>query len=477
MAYKGYHALSDIELLIWKDYEKAKQEASVVDFSDMLHLVVRRGKTDEAWRNGVQRQFATVLVDESQDTNAVQWEFIELLLHPDNKNLFAVGDLSQSIYGFNGAAPEILGGMVESWRGARPKLYKLEDNYRSLEKIVRFSNKIQSTMTGTVPLTMKWKRTHPDHQGKVTTIRAATSREIAERIAENIYKDHVSKVGEFKFKDNAILVRSASQISDIETALVRQRIPYVIRGGQGLFQTEEARDLFAYMKLLVNPHDVVAFLRAVGTPSRGVGPMATDKLQREAQSKHDGDMVAAAAASEHMRLRPFGDFLVKLREMKDPVLILDKIIRHIDYQNIIRESYKKKPEVVEAKLANLVKIQDAIEGLQANDPNASPADIIFRITLDQKAEAEKENGAVVISTIHSAKGLEWPRVFLTNLVEGSLPHQWSQTDKEVEEERRLFYVGVTRAEHALSLCIPAMVFRGPNAQSVAPSRFLSELGI
>lgn len=479
-AHRGYHAMTEAEILLWKDYEEAKTQASVVDFDDMLHLVVRRGQIDDVWRSGIQRQFRHVLMDEAQDTNPVQWQFVEMLLDPNNHSLCAVGDLSQSIYAFSGAAPEILGGMTQGWRGVVPTLYKLEDNYRSLGKVVRFANRIQKTMTGTVPLQMNVKRLEAEgYEGAVTLIREGTDRDIAERIAETIARDARLKTGKFKFRDNALLVRSASQIPALEDALVRCRIPYIVRGGQGLFQTEEARDLFAYLKLVVNPSDVVAFKRAVSTPKRGLGDVAVEKLQKTALAKFEGDLVRAAQNSDHMVLRPFGDFIGDLGRFENPVDALHKLISRIDYRGLIRDRYKKNPEAQERKLENLDRILEAIKGLVESAPNgtASFADIIFRVTMDSKAEAASDDGVVVISTIHNAKGLEWPRVYVTNVYEGSLPHQWSSSEKEVEEERRLFYVAVTRARDVCGLCVPTTVSRGPNVVRVQPSRFLVELGI
>jgi hypothetical protein len=388
--------------------------------------------------------------------------------------------VGNSIYAFNGAAPEILGGMVAGWRGVVPVTYKLEDNYRSLGKVVRFANRIQKTMTGTVHLQMNVKRLEAEgYEGAVTLIREGTDRDIAERVAETIARDARLKTGKFKFRDNALLVRSASQIPALEDALVRCRIPYIVRGGQGLFQTEEARDLFAYLKLVVNPSDVVAFKRAVSTPKRGLGDVAVEKLQKTALTKFDGDLVRAAQNSDHMVLRPFGDFIGDLGRFENPVDALHKLISRIDYRGLIRDRYKKNPEAQERKLENLDRILEAIKGLVESSPNgtASFADIIFRVTMDSKAEAASDDGVVVISTIHNAKGLEWPRVYVTNVYEGSLPHQWSSSEKEVEEERRLFYVAVTRARDVCGLCVPTTVSRGPNVVRVQPSRFLVELGI
>ena len=476
-AHKGYHTLYEPEKVLWSEFEVAKHDASLVDFDDMLHLVVRRGLADDDWRTRLQKMFQTVLVDEAQDCNAVQWQFIELLLGPDNLNLFAVGDISQSIYGFAGASPETLGEMVESWRGVKPSLYKLEDNYRSLEKIVKFSNKIQTTMMDTVPLVMKHQRDSTETPGIVRLVENQTSRDIAQAVAETIAHDNVLKRAAFRYKDNAILVRSKGQIRDVEEALICRRIPYVVRGGQSLLQTEEARDLFSYLRLIVNPADVTAFGRAISVPSRKVGIVGVDKLRLKAVKSYEGDLALAASKEDGVAVPAFGAFLIGLRSVENLSEALRKVIGFADYRAYLTEKYRAKRDILELKLDNVTKIQDMISGLVTENPAMTPSDLIFRLTMNGKEEAKTEEGAVIISTIHSAKGLEWPRVYVTNVIEGSLPHQWSSTPKEVEEERRLFYVAATRARDALYLCVPALVQRGPNTARVEPSRFLRELGI
>ena len=175
-----------------------------------------------------------------------------------------------------------------------------------------------------------------------------------------------------------------------------------------------------------------------------------------------------------MKLQPFGQAVQELAEMTNPVAVLQKIISLTKYRDYIQERNRKNADVVETKLGNLDKIKEAIQGLMEVDPAATMADVIFRVTMDQRAESEEE-GVVVISTVHAGKGLEWPRVYVTNLYEGSIPHQWSKTDREIEEERRLFYVAVTRARDACVLCLPSTISYGPNTRNVSPSRFLVEL--
>ena len=478
--HSGHLAMDEQELELWVEYTKVKTQGSLIDFDDMLHLVIQRGQTDLVWLGKIQNQFKTVLVDEAQDCSRVQWAFVNLLMGPDNFNLMAVGDLSQSIFLFNGASPEILGGMVQEWKSVVPTLYKLENNYRSTGSVVRFANKIQQHMVDTVPLIMIPKReaADPTLKGRVALIRSDIGRSVAFNIAEMIARDNINKTGKFKYKDNAILVRSASQIPDIEGELVRRRIPYIIRGGISLFQTHEAKDVLSFLKLIVNPGDVIAFARAIGLPKRGIGDAHVERVRRVAEKDFGGDIIKACCSSGHMTLQPFGNLIVELAALANPVDIFDKVLRDIRYKDLVRERCKKDKkddEYVCSRFAILDKVREAIDVLACAPGITTAADVIFRITLNGKDEAEKEGGVTIISTIHGAKGLEWPRVFVTNLYEGSIPHLWSRTEKEVEEERRLFYVAVTRAREDVYLCVPEMIQRGPNTVKVSPSRFLIEV--
>lgn len=478
--HSGAHQLTPQELTLWADYQEAKSFASCLDFDDMLHLVVRRGQDDSKFRDSMGRAFDTVLLDESQDSNKPQWDFIELLFGEGRKNLFCCGDISQSIYAWNGASPETLLKIIQGWRGLVPTLYKLENNYRSLQSIVGAANRIQATMQGTVPLTMRVAR--PDasegNPGRTTALSGATPRDIAEGIAQTIARDNRLKASSYRFRDNAILVRAASQIPDIEAALATCRIPYIVRGGQSLLQTEEAKDLFSYMKLLANPRDAPAFVRAIGLSRCGVGPAAVEKVRQIADKKFQGDMIQAACDYDHRAIQPFGQILRDLGQLQDPALIFSKVIKLADYRNVLMTRYaRKNPDLYDRKLNNLVSLETLITDMALASPSATCADIIFRVTLDASVESEKAEGVVVISTIHAMKGLEAPRVYVMGLYEGSLPSRFCRSEAEIEEELRVFYVACTRAETQLVLCVPHVIMRGPNAVRVNPSRFLAALGM
>ena len=404
-----------------------------------------------------------------------QWEFITYLLSPTNKNLYVVGDMSQSIMGFIGSAPHLLKEYSEGWRGTVPTLYRIAKNHRSLPRIVYLANHIQSKMTDTIPLKMQVFRGDAENKGTIELTRASLPLDIALIIAGEIAKDNQRKKGHIPYKDNCILVRSARQIMDIENALVRYRIPYQVRGGKGLLQTEEIRDVLSYLRLITNPKDFTALVRAVGVPKRGVGDVALEKIRKIAQEKHNGDLILGSTSVDKLGL--FVQQLQSIQQYRDyPTQALDQILIHMDYKNYINTKYKKEPDKAKSKLENIDRFKELVRGL-TEDQKMTTDDVVFQLTLDRAREDDKD-GMVTVSTIHSAKGLEWKRVYVFGVVEGLLPHRFSMgSEAEIEEERRLWYVAVTRAQDALTICVHAMEQNEGNTRRVTPSRFLIETGI
>jgi superfamily I DNA/RNA helicase len=476
----GYHALEDWEIKLWHKFEQEKKKGNLVDFDDMIHLVVRRGETEESWRAALQRRFHHVLQDESQDTSPIQWRFVNLLLADDNPNLYCVGDLAQSIYAFQGAEPRLLKEYSEGWRGHVPDLYRISRNHRSLPSIIRLSNKINSTMTEVIPLKMQMFRgIDPEGKeletGSTRLIKSSLPSDIASIIAQEIRHDAGLKKGLVEYKDNAILVRSAIQVRDIEGALVRYRIPYIVRGGKGLLQTEEVKDVLAYFRLIVNPKDFPAFIRAVTVPKKGIGEVAMEKIRQRAESTYGGDLVKACG--DHERLEAFHDALSGLQGGIDrPADLMKEIVEAFRYKDYLGIKYGNEPSKLKVKCENIDRFLLLVNALVA-ESEMSAHDLVFQLAMERPTE-DDDKGAVTVSTIHSAKGLEWRRVYITNVTEGSLPHRFSMgSSSEVEEERRLFYVACTRARDFLAICVNGLEPRGPNTQQVAPSRFLREIGI
>lgn len=473
----GYHAMDEARLSVWKAFEEEKKSTSTVDFDDMIHLCVNRGRTDSVWLGRLERAFLHVLQDEVQDTNPVAWEFLNMLLSPDNLNMYCVGDMNQAIYSFIGSTPELLKEYSEGWRGVVPKLYKIQRNHRSVPEIVNLANLTCSRMTNTIPLHMEsWRGLQGEH-GTTKLMKACEPRDIAIQIASEINHDSMLKRSPLRYDDVAILVRSGkTQVRDIEAELVKRRIPYVVRGGQSLLQTEEIRDLMCYMRLVSNPNDFMALNRAVSIPKRGIGPQSLERIRDVAKTKYGNDLIAAC--QEEKKLAGFVLTVNQIRQCEnDPLAALREVIRLTDYAVYVREKYRREPERVQHKLENLDRIQLLLQILLEDNP-MTISDVCFQLTMDRGAGDGKDEGKAVISTIHSAKGLEFRRVYVTNCYEGSLPHKFSMGSlAEIEEERRLWYVACTRAKDELILCVPAMQQMGPNTHSLTPSRFLAEIGI
>jgi superfamily I DNA/RNA helicase len=351
-------------------------------------------------------------------------------------------------------------------------------------------------MTRTIPLKMESWRGLNGEQGKIEIIRGAFSKDIAADFAAEIYRDNEkflrdaatianggtpreSQAKPIPYRENAILVRAAIQIRDIEAELVRRRIPYIVRGGKGLLQTEEVRDVLAYMRLATNHKDFMAFVRAAQVPRRGCGEVALERIRAVANERYDGDLITAAEAdAKNPKIASFGGIVRLITQFNDnPVGALEQTLALTQYTAYIADKYKRDKTKVVIKLENLQRFAQLIEGLVA-DGKLTAEDIIFQLTLDRPKD-DDEAGAVTISTIHSSKGLEWRRVIVANLVEGSIPHKFSMGDEEeIEEERRLFYVACTRARDYLNICIPAMFQQpdSPNITMLKPSRFLAEIG-
>jgi len=472
----GLHTLTPDDLKVWGLFEIEKRISNTVDFDDMIALVNQRAKVDPVWLSKLQGVFDHVLLDECQDTSKVAWEFITNLLGPSNRNLMITGDLSQSIYSFNGSSPKLIMDFVECWRDVTPKLYRLQRNHRSVPEIVTLANAIQAKMTtNTLPMVMVSFRGLQGEKGKASLVRADTPYDIARKITA-----HIVNSGR-PLKDFAILVRSALQIREIEGELVRSRIPYVIRGGRGLLQTEEVRDVLSYIRLATNPNDSTAMSRAIAAPKRGVGDVALETLRTKANVVYDGNLLDACQISG-VKLAGFANIIRAIQgHTTDPVRALSAAINMSGYLDHIKKKYAKEKDKIEAKIENLERLKLMIEGLVV-DSDMTTEDVVFQLTME-KADKEDENGVVTISTIHAAKGLEWEEVFVVSVTESSIPHWRSSVGDEeavhesIDEERRVFFVAVTRARDKVIICVPEQIQKGQYMSPVRQSRFLTEIGI
>lgn len=382
--------------------------------------------------------------------------------------------VGNSIYGFNGAEPAILLNYTKNWRGVQPTTYKLQRNHRSVPEVVKLANKIQLFMSDTIPLKMEsYRGDAKNEHGKILLRRGATPRELATAAAEEI----VNRAQGIQYRDISILVRAGSQVRDIETELVRLRIPYIIRGTMGLLQTEEVKDILSYMKLASNPNDFSAMCRSISIPRRGIGEAALKALHRDS-AQYDGDLIQTLKSRNAQKLNGYVTILETLQDKsKDPFAAIDYLLAATRYEEFIKTKYKKYPDRIEVKQLNIQRLKELIDSLMS-ERAMTIEDVVFQLTMQDQKDDVNKGGKVVISTIHAAKGLEWKIVYVMGVVEGILPHKWSSSDAEVEEERRIFYVACTRARDRLIICVPSSLeYPGRGAQFVAPSRFLTELGV
>jgi DNA helicase-2/ATP-dependent DNA helicase PcrA len=381
--------------------------------------------------------------------------------------------VGNSIYGFAGAAPEILYQFTENWRGVKPSLYKLERNHRSVPEVVGLANRIQKTMSETVPLKMLSHRGEEGETGTTGLMQSGTQLMLATEMAMSIDRDR----RRMNLSDMAILVRSGSQVKDIEPELVKRKIPYIVRGASGFLQSAEVRDILAYLRIAVNPHDYPAFQRSATTPKRGVGDVALEGLRRIADAETEGNLILAARSKGSLLL--YCNLIDRLASLKkDPLACLEETIKGSGYEKYLREKVcKKDKDKLEMKMSNLQRLRETFQTI-TETLELTLDDIVFQLAMNGDKDAEQEGGKVVISTIHSAKGLEWETVYLYNAVEGQLPHKFSQNERELEEERRLFYVACTRARTRLVIGVASCLVTNYSAPTIlSPSRFLFDVGI
>jgi ATP-dependent DNA helicase UvrD/PcrA len=452
-----------------------------VSFDDLLVLPVEIFRKDEATLARYRDRFQFILVDEYQDTNRAQFQFIKLL-GSGHGNVVVVGDDDQSIYGWRGADIRNILDFEKEFASA--KLVRLEENYRSTPDILRVAN---AAITQNVGRKGKTLRATRESGEPVTLVAALDERDEADWVIEEIKtRRNQENRGLSEF---AVLYRTNAQSRALEDALRRDAMPYRLVGSVRFYDRREIRDLMAYLKLVANPADEEAFRRAIAVPKRGIGDTSIDALA--AKAKQNGISLFEMAARGEMSdsLRPaarkgLGDFVAIVSSLRDrakdtsvDVLIQDLIseIRYVDYLQ------SEGPESARDRLENIsALINGAAETVidDGGEVGLTPLDhFLQRAMLVAGADAlDPSADAVTLMTLHNAKGLEYPVVFLTGLEDGLFPLSQSFDDPpKLEEERRLFYVGITRAEEKLYLSFTEMRRRNGELLPSIKSRFLREI--
>ena len=462
---------------LYADYERTLRAYQAVDFDDLIRLPVKLFAENEAVAQRWRSRIWHLLVDEYQDTNRGQYRLVQLLTQ-GRDSFTAVGDDDQSIYAWRGADSENLRLLKDDYPTL--KVIKLEQNYRSTARILNAAN----TLIANNPKLFE-KKLWSEH-GQGDAIQVQTCRDgdheaewVGSRLSAHRFERRT------KFSDYAILYRGNHQARVIEQQLRAQRIPYVISGGQSFFDRAEIKDITCYLRLLANQNDDPAFIRAVTTPKRGIGGTTLEGLGRAAGRSHQSLFASIYApgldaelnTKQRTALREFGDFISRIeqRAASAPAgQVLNDLIKAIGYESWLFESLEVRE--AEGKWAN---VGDFVEwlGRKGEEEGKTLLELAQSVALLSMLDKnEGEPDAVQLATLHAAKGLEFRHVFLVGVEEGLLPHRDSLDPAKLEEERRLMYVGITRAQASLTVTWCERRKRGREWMPREPSRFIVEMG-
>ena len=462
-------------------YRDTLKVYNAVDFDDLIMLPVLLFRENPEILAYWQMQIRHLLVDEYQDTNLTQYELVRLLAG-DNGQLTVVGDDDQSIYAWRGAQPENMVRLADDF--ADLKIIKLEQNYRSVGVILKAANQLIANNTHVFDKQLWSERGFGE---KIRLFAAADEHAEAEYVVNSIMHRQLLKGA--ACRDFAVLFRSNYQARVFEHAFRERGIPYILSGGRSFFDYTEIKDVVCYLRLLANPTDDNALLRVVNTPRRGIGAATVEQLVKAAATT--GTSLFDTAMSQEFRgtaspraLRRVEEFCTWLNALLEKfraetvAAIMKRLLQDIDYEAWIAQT-SATPEEAERRNGNVQELLLWMERIQHNDPDASTlSDVVNALTLFdivERKETENEQDCVSLTTLHAAKGLEFPHVYLVGVEENVLPHRRSIDEGSVDEERRLAYVGITRAQETLAISFASTRQRYGQVASCAPSRFIDEL--
>ena len=469
--------------IVYTHYQRTLKAFNAVDFDDLILLPVKlfEEHTDilEKWQNRVRY----LLVDEYQDTNASQYLLVKMLIGTRNQ-FTVVGDDDQSIYAWRGARPENLMLLKDDYPSL--KVVMLEQNYRSTSRILRCANVLIANNPHAFEKQL-WSEMGVGDEIRV--IRCKNEEAEAERVAMEILTLHLRT--NRPYSDFAILYRGNYQAKLIELKLQHHQVPYRLSGGNSFFGRQEVKDLMAYLRLLVNPDDDNAYLRVINVPRREIGSTTLEKLGNYA-TERGISMYAASeelGLGEHLdaryteRLQRFKHWLDGVRHkvaLEDPIAALHEMIRDIDYENWIRQQTAS-DKAAEFRISNVWFLVEALKNTLEKDEEGDMTiedaigKLVLRDMLERQQEEEENAEGVQMMTLHASKGLEFPYVFIMGMEEEILPHRSSIEADTIEEERRLAYVGITRARQTLAFTFAAKRKQYGEIIDCTPSRFLDEL--
>lgn len=462
---------------VYATYQARLENYQAVDFDDLIRLPVLLLREHQHVRHKWQNRLRYLLVDECQDTNACQYALLRLIT--GLAGMFtAVGDDDQSIYAWRGADMENLRRLQEDY--PQLKIIKLEQNYRSSARILRIANQVIANNNKLFPKSL-WSQLGEGN--KVRVIACQNEEREAKYVAGQIAFLHASE--QRPYADFAILYRGNHQSRVFEEALREARIPYRLSGGQSFYDKAEIKDILAYLRLIANPDDDPAFLRAATTPKRGIGDTTLGKLNQYAkihqcslfQAACTMDALTQLSSKSREALQQFIYFMQNLSDDAqngDAGEIVQRLLQDIQYENHLL-NLEENSNIAEKRWKNVCELQNwyARKGEEKEKTLNELTQTITLITLLESKEEEID--AVKLSTLHAAKGLEYPCVYLVGCEEGIFPHAESIENNNVEEERRLMYVGITRAKQELTLTHCLKRKKAGTWQFPDPSRFIDEM--
>ncbi len=471
---------------IYSEYERRLLTADAVDFGGLLHKTVLLLKKDTALAQGLADRFRHVLVDEFQDTNAVQYELVKLLATV-HRNLCVVGDDDQSIYSWRGADIRNILGFERDFSDAL--VVKLEQNYRSTQVILDAAAAIIERNTS-----RKAKRLWTDRQGgeQITCRRCQDDRDEARFVVNTIQAHHLN--GDRPYSDFAIFYRTHAQSRVLEETLrsAHPPIPYIIVGGIRFYERAEIKDLLAYLRIIANTGDEVSLLRVINVPTRGIGDNTIEKVSTFARTNQmplwEAIKFAARQADAEepilrsgprRKLKSFVDILEKLKGAATGVLpseLAEQVLEETGY--LERLAIDGSPEA-QTRAENLMELVASLRDFEHRAEDPSLVSFLEQMALASDLDTYNEgDGQVTLMTVHSAKGLEYPEVFIVGLEQGIFPHSRSLHDSaQMEEERRLAYVAVTRARERLTLTYTQSRWVYAQPQTNPPSEFLKNIPV
>ncbi|MFO7814310.1 MAG: DNA helicase PcrA [Halanaerobiales bacterium] len=461
---------------VYEKYEKRLKENNALDFDDLIMKTVELFVDYPEVLEYYQNRFKFILIDEYQDVNFAQYKFAQLLSRK-HRNIFVVGDPDQSIYAFRGADIRNILNFEDDYPEA--KVIKLEENYRSHKKILDIADNVINNNKNRVPKKLKAAR---GQGGRVYYETLSTAQEEANFIARKM--KYLMKDG-YTFNEMAVLYRTNAQSRQIEDAMMKYGIPYQIIGGFKFYERKEIKDILAYLKLINNNADSLSFERIINSPKRGIGKGTLNKVKRYAEEENlsllktanKSDTNPYLSGSYQNRVTKFANMINELIEINNSEGLMKLFNTAIEKTGYIKKLKEENSSEAESRIENIYELRNVVEEHIREDADNNLSTFLEEVSLVADVDNLEENRDIVtLMTFHSAKGLEFPVVFMSGMEEGLFPHSNAFEEEDgIEEERRLCYVGITRAEDILYLSNAQRRNRYGSTEHNFPSKFLNEI--